>query len=267
MYWPPEQVVDFIKFMPDMLKKQGMRDVGVTPGETSNWFRFSEWGYAHAIADDPEASKNIGLITSHGFHGSKIGRWFGDWRSLGTDIIRAKRPEIHCWITSTSWSQMDVFFVNEIYNNIYSAKLNGLIPWAAIQRQGKWVGGDPNPGTAFRVYDDGTFSVEPGYYFYKQVCRAGQPGMYVCRVLSNDSEVGLIGFASNNTKNPDAFVVINVSDEGKDMDIEVSGGASESFSAYRTSEDGKYFSLGDLPVRDGIVEYDAPKRSVTTFYG
>jgi O-glycosyl hydrolase len=267
MYWPPEQVADFIKFMPDMLRKQGMPDVGVTPGETSNWFRFSEWGYAQAIADDPEAVKNLGLITSHGFHGSKIGRWFGDWRSLGTDIIRAKRPEIHCWVTSTSWSKMDAFFVNEIYNNIYSAKLNGLIPWAAIQRQGKWFGGDPNPGTAFRVYDDGTFSVESGYYFYKQVCRAGQPGMYVCRILSNDSEVGLIGFASNNTINPDAFVVINISDESKDMDIQVSGSASESFSAYRTSEDEKYISLGDFAVSDGMIKYDSPKKSVTTFYG
>jgi O-glycosyl hydrolase len=267
MYWPPEQVVDFIKFMPDMLEKQGMQDVGVTPGETSNWYRFSEWGYADAIADDPEAVKKLGLITSHGFYGPRMGRWYGDWRSLGTDAIRAKRPDIHCWVTSTSWSKMDAFFVNEIRNNIYSAKLNGLIPWAVVQWQGKWVGGDPNPGTAFRVYDDGRFTVEAGYYFYKQVCRAGQPGMSVCRVLSNDSDIGLIGFGSNGTGNPDAFVVLNLSDDDRDLDIGVLGSNSRSFSAYRTSSDEQYVSLGYFAVSKGMITYTAPAESVTTFYG
>jgi len=267
MYWPPEQVADFIKFMPDMLKKQGMQDVGVTPGETSNWYRFSEWGYADAIADDPEAAKNIGLVTSHGFYGPRMGRWYGDWRSLGIDAIRAKRPEIHCWVTSTSWSKMDVYFVNEIRNNIYSAKLNGLIPWAGVQWQGKWVGGDPNPGTAFRVYDDGTFSVEKGYYFYKQVCPAGQPGMSVCRVLSNDSDIGLLGFGSNGTKNPDAFVLMNLSNNDKKLDIDVSSSDSQSFSAYRTSDSEECVSVGDFEVKDGMLSCESPGKSVTTFYG
>jgi len=116
---------------------------------------------------------------------------------------------------------MDVFFVNEIRNHIYSAKVNAVIPWACIQRPSQWVGGDPNPGTAFRVNDSGSFRVEPGYYFYQQVCRAGQPMMSVCRVMSNDSEVGLIGFGSNGTKHPDALVALNLSDQSKDLDIEV----------------------------------------------
>ena len=265
MYWPPAQVVDFLRFMPDILAKNGMDDVGITPGEASNWYRFYEWGYAEAIANDAEAVKNLGLITSHGFFGRGVGRWYGDWRSAGIDVIRAKRPHLHAWTTSTSWSRMDAFFVWEIHNQIYSAKVNAVIPWAAVQRSSKWKGGDPNPGTAIRVDDAGHFSVEPGYYFYKQVCRAGQPGMSVAQVACNDSEVVLIAFASDGTKNPDAFVLINLAEEAAQMDVTVTGSGS-SFAAYRTSDSERYVSVGTVRLDKGNLAYAAPARSVTTFY-
>lgn len=41
MYWPPEQVADFMGFMQPMIDKQGPKDVRVTPGENTNWFRFT----------------------------------------------------------------------------------------------------------------------------------------------------------------------------------------------------------------------------------
>ena len=50
---------------------------------------------------------------------------------------------------------MDAQFVWEMHNSIYSAKVNAIIPWAAVQRSSRWVGGDPNPGTAIRVDDEG----------------------------------------------------------------------------------------------------------------
>jgi hypothetical protein len=153
-----------------------------------------------------------------------------------------------------------------MHNNIYSAKVNAIIPWAAVQRSSKWVGGDPNPGTAIRVDDEGHYSVERGYYFYKQVCRAGQPGMAVAKVLSNDSEVSLIAFASNGTRNPDAFVVINIGAEAKDLEIEVIGSQSATFATHRSSSDERYVSLGTYET-DGQITYQAPPRSVTTFYG
>ena len=33
MYWPPEQVAEFVRMLRPMLDAQGMRDVGVAPGE------------------------------------------------------------------------------------------------------------------------------------------------------------------------------------------------------------------------------------------
>ncbi len=49
MFWPPEQVTEFVKLMPEKLDAAGLADVGITPGETSNWFRFGTWGYVEAF--------------------------------------------------------------------------------------------------------------------------------------------------------------------------------------------------------------------------
>jgi hypothetical protein len=266
LYWPPEQVADFVRLMRPMLDAQGLQDIGIAPGETTNWYRFYEWGYADAIAEDPEAIQILGLITSHGFYGTNP-RWFGDWRSVGIDTLRAKRPDLHAWVTSTSWSKMDALFVWEMHNNIYSAKVNAIIPWAAVQHTTLWVGGDPNPGTAIRVDDQGHYAVEPGYYFYKQVCRAGQPGMAVAQVRSNSSDISLIAFARNGTSHPDALVVINISDAAREVSLELTGSGSTSFVAFRTSPAEHYVPLGKYAICDGVLAYTAPGGSVTTFLG
>jgi len=266
MYWSPKLVVEFIKLVRTVLDKQRMYEVGVTPGETTNWYRFSDWGYADAIAEDQQAVRDLGLITSHGFFGPHYGRWYGDHRSLGNDIIREKRPELHSWVTSTSWSNMDANFVNEIRNNIYCTKVNGIIPWACIQRPTKWVGGDPNPGTAFIVNEDGSFSVTQGYYFYKQVSRAGQPGMAVVKVTATSSEIGLIGFSSNGTSNPNAFVVINVDDDYREVYINIAGDKYGIYDAFRTSQSEKYQHIGVIEKQGNIIKYQAPPKSVTSFF-
>jgi hypothetical protein len=267
LYWPPEQVVDFVKLIPDMLQAEGIMDVGVTPGENTNWYRFGTWGYADALADDAEALSKLGLITSHGFYSGNYGRWFGEHKSAGIDRLRALRPELHAWVTSTSWSQMDAKNITEHHGNIYTAKVNAIIPWAGIQRPPHWVGGDPNPGSAFTVREDGTYEVRRGYYMYKQVTRAGQPGMAVARTRAMDSEVAVIGFASNGTENPDAFVVVNIG-ESRKVNITVKGTTATTFAAWRTTEDetDRYNGLGEFKLIDSAIAYDAPSGSVTTFF-
>ncbi len=69
LIWPPRQVNDFMKMLRPMLDKAGLADVGVTPGEPTNWWRFLAWGYAPAIWADEGALRSMGLITSHGFTG------------------------------------------------------------------------------------------------------------------------------------------------------------------------------------------------------
>jgi ABC-type uncharacterized transport system involved in gliding motility auxiliary subunit len=105
----------------------------------------------------------------------------------------------------------------------------------------------------------------PGYYYFKQVSRVGQPGMAVARVVSNDSEIGLIAFASNDTEHPDAFVVINMADHTVPLDLEVAGTEHELFTAHRTSAEESYVPLGNFTLEDGKIPYPAPAGSVTTF--
>ncbi len=262
MHWPTNQVVDFIRFMRGMLDEQGMRDVGITPGETSNWNIFTVGGYAAAIANDPIALENLGLITSHGFGAKPLPTW-----SEGVALLRARRPELRAWTTSMSWSRMDARFVDSIRVQIYDVKVNAVIPWAAIQRLGDWIGGDPNPGTAFNVDAEGRGSIQPGYFFFKQVSRAGQPGMAVASVATSDPAVQLIGFARKGTKHPDAFVVINTSSEARPLAVQVQGSGSATFDAWRTSATEKYEAAGAHRLRRGSLRYTAPAGSVTTFFG
>jgi hypothetical protein len=261
-------VVDFLKFMRPMLDAAGLADVGLTPGECSNWYRFSAWGYADAIADDDGALANLGLVTSHGFYGGNYGRWFGEHRSVGIDLLRDKRPGLHAWVTSTSWSKMDADNIKEMHGNIYTAKVNGIIPWACVQRPAKWVGGDPNPGTAFRIAEDGTYEVLRGYHYYKLLTRAGQPGMRVARTMAMDSEIAPIAFARNGTKNPDAFVLVNISKWNKRIAVRVRGAESKAFTAYRTADEAdRSEALGQVTLTDDdVLDYTAPARSATAFY-
>ena len=151
MWWPSTQVVEFLRFMRPMMDREGLQDVGLTPGETSNWEAFGRW-YAYFIQTDPVALKNLGLITSHGF-----GLGLQANNSLGVDLLRLSRPDLHAWATSMSFGKMDVNFVEMVRQNIYASKVNALIPWAYIQTD-DWTGGDPNPGTAFRVDGKGHYT-------------------------------------------------------------------------------------------------------------
>jgi hypothetical protein len=270
MYWPTEQVTDFLKFTRPMLNKAGLKDVWITNGEPTHWYRFSFWGHADALANDKAALKNLGIITSHGFYtGGYDNRWYGSHTAVGTALVRSKKPGVHAWCTSTSWSKMDARFVKEIWGNIYEAQVNGIIPWAGIQRPPLWIGGDPNPGCAINVNEDGTYEVRSGYYFYKQVSRAGQSGMAVAHTISMDSEIPVIAFSSNGTKKTDAFVVVNTNKQNdKPVDIQIKGSNCRSFKAFRTTEDetDRYQEIGIFEVTDGKIFYEAPKGSVTTFF-
>ncbi len=260
MWWPSTQVVDFLRFMRPMMDRAGLQDVGLTPGETSNWEAFGRW-YAYFIYKDPVAMKNIGLITSHGFG---LGR--GSTNSLGVDTLHLVRPDLRAWTTSMSFGRMDTTFVEMVRQNIYEAKVNALIPWAAIQTS-DWYGGDPNPGTAFRVDGKGGYTVEPGYYLLKQMSRAGQPGMAVASVSSTDPSIQLMAFASSGSTHPDAFVIYNASDrDSRPWRVRVSGTTAKAFDGYITGAGKNYESFGAAAVRDGILECTLPARAVITYF-
>lgn len=268
-HWSPEQVAEFLPILKTRLKQEALDSVQVTPGETQNWYRFDTWGYARALAENQSALSALGLITSHSFAFDKDRKsiYFGDFRSAGTDLLRSKKSSLHAWVTSMSWGGMGAEFIDEIQRNIYISKVNAVIPWATVQRPSHWIGGDPNSGTAIRINNDSSYTVLPGYYFYKQVSTAGQPGMVVASVTCLDPSVSAIAFASNGTSNPDNFVVINTADVAKETNIKVLGTRFHIFDMYRSSFEDSYKHIGTTKLSADHLLYIAPPGSVTTFYG
>lgn len=282
LLWSPEGIAETVCSLREILDRNGMGDVGISPGECTNWHwmrRVSE-----ALVANECAMRNLGLITSHGFAGSgdPSSNWYSGtaFDPVPIRLLQAKRPELRVWTTSSSWGKMDVHFVEHIRGHIYGNRHNGFIPWAAVQRHSQWVGGDPNPGCAVRVDDEGGYEIRPGYYLYKQVARAGQPGMGVAAVSSDDPYLGIIAFAANGTENPAAFVVVNSAWFPIEAEIDVVGTMADRFEVYRTIVDTFpdpfwtaeqpaeefYLKHADAESVDGAVRYTAPPLSVTTFF-
>lgn len=293
-FWSPEQTTTILKLLGPVFKKRGLSQVGLTNGEYTNWYRFNAWGFARALEKDTLALNQISLITSHGFYVGTMtsGHWFGPHSSSGTDRLRAIRPELHAWTTSTAWNAftqtapriyyMDEQFIKEVHGSILDAKVNAIIPWAGIQRASQWNKPDPNPGCAIRVFDDGTWEIQKGYYYYKQVARAGQTGMAIADSDVMSSELSLLAFASNETKNPNSIVVINQSEESREITIHLKGSQALKFEGFRTSgrqeyklkltaetnflSGDNYKAIGDCIVRNSTITYVAPPHSVTTLF-
>jgi hypothetical protein len=125
--------------------------------------------------------------------------------------------------------------------------------------------------------------VTKGYYYYKQLARAGAPGTHVAHTAALSTEVSLLAFAGGRSPHPDAVAVINVGAEGRRVAVRVRGTGARAFGAFRTTggeaheparttarrgppPGENYRDLGVLPVRGGVVEVDAPANSVTTLF-
>lgn len=293
-FWSPAQTLAIINLLDKTLKEKKLEHIGITNGEYTNWYRFNSWGFASALSADSATLSKLDLITSHGFYVGDMtaGHWFGPHSSSGTDRLRSIRPDLRAWTTSTAWNAftrteprvyyMSEQFIKEIHGSILDAKVNGIIPWAGIQRASHWNKPDPNPGCAIRVFDDGSWEVQKAYYYYKQVSRAGQPGMAVADAYVMSSELSVLAFAANGTKNSNAFIVINQSGEPKKITVNLKGTKAGTFQAFRTSgrqdyqikstagktplEGDNYKSVGAFTVQSESVTYDAPAHSVTTFF-
>ena len=146
--------------------------------------------------------------------------------------------------------------------------MNAIIPWAGIQHGPSWIDGDPNPGTAIRVHSNGRYELTNGYYFYKQLTTAGHRGMAVAYSTAANSQVHIVAFAGAGSTHPDAFIVSSsIAIWSLPIRIQVRGSNARRFRAYRTSEDGteKFQEIGTLEVDDGVILYDPPTGTTTTF--
>ncbi len=251
LLWRADEIADFMAFMKPIMKEEGLTDVGLTPGEPINLFRFNHFGIADEIIKNKDALKSIDLITSHGFGlGNTFGRAYANTDNQGSRAIKEHRPDMHTWITSMSWGKMDTRFAIEMYEHIYSNNVNAIIPWAFIQRYSHWYDKNFHPGLAIHVKEDSTIAIKKGYYMFKQFTRAGRQGMRVVKTAINRPEVYIAAFAQNNTNNPDAFVVINYGETSRyvtDM-IEL---------VFTVNDNTLYYSF---PVKDPKLSYKQQKK-------
>ncbi len=302
MFWTPELVNDMLIRTRKLFDREGLSQVQLTNGEPTNWYRFGAWGYDNSLIENPEALSALGLITSHGFYvGSmEARRWYGPHSNRANTTLRAAKPGLHSWTTSTAWCIkhdrhvvdneiirqyiVNSLFVKEIFSNIYEAQVNGYIPWAFIQTASQWIRPDPNPGSAIRVFDDGTWEVRKGYYYYKQVTSVGRKGMKIVDTHTMDTQLNIIGFSGEGTDHPDAFVLVNSGTDDMTVKFNVRDARSNRFQAHRTSGEDVYqhtetAQYTDEPGNDNYTDigvftldgdtliYNAPANSVTTFRG
>ena len=253
LYWPPEQVVDFLKLLRRMLDKNGLGFIGLTPGEIGNWLRFVDWGYSNAIIDDPAAIQSLGLLTSTSLTtGSDPGNLVLV-NSSGIDEIREQRSDIHAWFTELNPVTQITSYLMQIRNLIYNSKVNAVILGDAIN-------------LSCDTYDS-ALTTSGAFYYLKLFCRSGLPGTAICQVACNTKGASLIGFAGNAKKNCDAFIVINSGENEYDLPIEIRGSANGIFSVYRTSTFEKYQNIGNIHVKEGKILFKALPFSATAFFG
>jgi hypothetical protein len=262
LYWPPEQVVDFIKLLRRMLDKNGLTNIGVTPGEIGGWLRFVDWGYSNAILEDPVAMESVGLLTSTSLVTNSNTNNLLIVNSSGIDEIREKRADIHAWFTALHPSIPDPFYLMQIRNLIYNSKVNAIILGDAHDLS---CGVFDNSSVPDSI--NNRFSVSEPYHYLKLLCRAGQPGTTICQAACNTKGASLIGFSGNTTKNHDTFIIINASEFEYNLPIEIRGSANGVFSVFRTSSFEKYQNLGNVHVKEGKIHFKAIPFSATAFYG
>lgn len=266
MYWPPDQITDFMTWMRGQMDHFGLQHVGLCPGEATSWVSSFWDGHLPAVTLDKVARSNMALATSHSFWGPT---------SINIDMIRTQearyrtgRDTLHAWTTSISWKKMNTDFLTYYYHEIYDAKVNAIIPWAAVQVRNGWIGSiDPNPGCAISVDSSGTYTVNEGYYYYKQVSRAGMPGMKVVKTFSSEKDIYLIGFSQGRSQYADSFVIINNSDTPREIPVYIRNSSCNRFEVFRTSPDENFIALGSVKSKNNWITVELPAKSVVSCFG
>jgi len=273
LYWSSKKLAAFLPVLRTELDRQGLSDLGIMPCETSGWDGLEEAHgdkIAATLLADPQAMKSIGIIGGHSFGAS------GDPGARAVAAFREKLgPQLRAWTTSHDWRKGDTASIESIRSQIYLIGVTGVITWAATKLPSEWqryTGRPPNEQCCVLVKADGTFVIQSGYYFYKQVSRAGQPGMSVATVKhGTQGSIRLIAFGRNGTIHRDAFVVINTGKTSAASEIVLQGTSATRWSPFRTRDalaEGEAFKpLGEMTGEPGgILRYDAPPKSVTTFF-
>lgn len=264
MFWPPDELAEYIPLLAEYLEKMDLGQIKITPGEFNIWPHYSgslkpHHYYAEALLETPGAMENLGLITSHSF-------WSPT--DYGVNLLKHKKPSLKAWTVSMTVGKgkyADVSFLECIRKEIHRVGVSGIIVWSITFQKTKWTPKYVFPGTTIYMAGDGTYRVEPAYYYYKHLTRLGQAGMAVASCGSTLPHVRIVAFASNGTENPDGLCIYNLEDTTEKIDLELSGTAAKDFKAVYTNKKEFYQEFTDFEYKDGKLSFSLPPYTAISF--
>lgn len=271
-YWPPAALAKFLPILKAALERHGVGDIKIMPTETAGWdyLGITRGGerIASTLLGDAAARASIGIVGGHSFGPS------GAPGAHAVGLFRGALGEhLQAWTTSHDWKTGDLVFAESTRRQLYEVGATGVITWAVTKRVAAWefyTNRPANRQCAVLVNDDGTMTIQSGFYYYNQATRAGQPGMAVAAVDERrGGGVRAMGFARNGTAHPDAFVLINPGAGEVRLEVALTGTEATVFEGFRTVGDGRREGaapIGAIPLgAQQTIRYTAPAQSVTTF--
>ena len=264
-FWRPHEVVEMLNTLPPILKANGLEDILVSAGEYSTWGHaynpnHSHFHYARDIFEDEEAIDNLGIFTSHSF-------WYPTDRPV--NLLKVKRPDLKFWTTSMSWNggyHADVSFLDFFRREIYDVKVNGLLTWATTYTPNSWI--SPYPTHSIGIYiTHNDYRVEPAYYYYRQLTRAGRKGMHVAWAASSIPGVRALAFSGKETEHPDAFILYNMNGSDTLVTLDLENANHTVFETFTCAPNAYATPNGPIAIQDGKLSVKIPAYTSIAFYG
>jgi hypothetical protein len=141
-----------------------------TGGEPTNRYRLSFWGYADALAENEKAQKEPGTAIFPRIPRGRVRQPMDRQPCPCGDAETARKASGPQGLGHPDGPDQDGREIREgNRGHIDEARVNGLIPWAGIQKPPPWTGGDPNPGRAIHASEVGAFKNDGQYEFYKEL--------------------------------------------------------------------------------------------------
>ncbi len=218
-----------------------------------------EWpdiSYEGAIIKDPDAAKQMDIWACHGYGNdgktpSASSKESHEWMAACKNLAGTGKP---LWMTETSGYKESWKDAMQLSQSIYAALKYGRISaWVWWQISEKGLG-------QYVLMNLG----KPGkrYYVSKNYYRYIRPGAVMVDVTADNESILVTAF-THTAKNTMTIVVINTSEEPKNITLSGKGLPSK-FTLYRTSSSEDCADAGVISSSDAIV---LPGRSVTTLCG
>jgi glucuronoarabinoxylan endo-1,4-beta-xylanase len=243
--WSAQQFHDYIPYLASALLAAGYSDTKIMIAETGAWTN----SYAVAAMSDPAVASSVGILASHAYGGS---------------VSLLSYPNVttqHQWETEVAdFSPYDgtirsaLAYASEIHSWLMIAKVNGWNYWLVVAGQGVTDNEaltNLKGNVAKRAYAIGNWS------------KFVRPGWNMVRV--ENSGTLLVTAFENGPTGPTVFVVVNHGWRPIRQTFSVGTLMGQQATPWITSSSLSLAPQKPVDVRDGLITFTVPGRSIVTF--